>query len=69
MWTKVSCILYSSAKWKVVPADLRSELLEGGGKDDGEFWMTYEDMNKYFTDFEICSVSMDELYEDDNGTL
>ena len=29
--------------------------------------MSYDDMRKHFTDLEICSVSVDQLYEDDNG--
>lgn len=29
--------------------------------------MSFDDMRKHFTDFEICSVSVDELYEDDSG--
>lgn len=35
--------------------------------EDGEFWMSYDDMKKHFTDFEVCSVSVDELYEDDGS--
>ena len=38
-----------------------------GAKEDGEFWMTYEDMCKHYTDFEMCSVSIDQMYEDENS--
>lgn len=46
---------------------MRKECLEEGAKDDGEFWMDIEDMKKHYTHFEVCSVSMDELHEDDSG--
>lgn len=29
--------------------------------------MSYDDFLKHFTDFEICSVSVDKMYEDDSG--
>ena len=35
--------------------------------EDGEFWMSFEDMIKHYTDLEICSISVDALYEDDGG--
>lgn len=35
--------------------------------DDGEFWMSFDDMKKNFTSFEICNVTVDQLYEDENG--
>lgn len=58
-------MFYRSAKWKNVPEKTRSELLTKD--EDGEFWMSFEDVKKHFTDFEVCSVSVDELYEDDSG--
>ena len=48
---------------------MRKECLEEGVKDDGEFWMDIEDMKKHYTHFEVCSVSVDELHEDDSGEL
>lgn len=65
MWS----IFLSSSTWKHVSSNKRKELLEGdhGKQDDGEFWMSFEDLKKHFTDFEVCSVSVNELYEDDNG--
>ena len=61
--------LHSSPIWKNVPAARRQELLEGDdqGKEDGEFWMSYDDFLKNFTDFEICSLSLDQMLEDDAG--
>ena len=29
--------------------------------------MSYDDFKKHFTDFEMCSVSIDDLYEDDKS--
>ena len=29
--------------------------------------MSFQDFKKHFTDFEVCNVSVDQLYEDDNG--
>ncbi len=58
--------MYSSSKWKLISSSRRKEL-NPETKDDGEFWMSYDDMTKHFTDMEICSVSMDKLYEDDSG--
>ena len=55
--------------WKQLPANQRRELLEGGdkGKEDGEFWMSYDDFRKHYTDFEICNICMEQLYEDEAG--
>ena len=57
----------SSPKWKLIPDAQRKKLQEEGAKEDGEFWMSYEDFCQHFTDFEMCSVTIDQLYEDDNG--
>ena len=29
--------------------------------------MSFDDFKKHFTDFEMCSVSIDDLYEDENS--
>ena len=62
-------LMHSSTTWKSISASDRGRLLEGedAGKEDGEFWMSYEDFKKHFTDFEICSLSVDSMYEDDAG--
>lgn len=59
----------SSSLWKQLPTNQRRELLEGGdkGKEDGEFWMSYDDFRKHYTDFEICNICMEQLYEDEAG--
>ena len=65
-------ILYycSSPTWRQVSADKRHELQEGDGpKEDGEFWMSYEDFVKHFTDLEMCSVSIGQMQEDEKGKL
>ena len=69
MHTHAHTCTYSSPTWKQVPAAKRKELLEGGdsGREDGEFWMSFSDIKKHFTDFEITNVSIDNLYEDEAG--
>ena len=49
-----------------MPEDKRREL-DQSKKEDGEFWMSFEDFCKHFTDFEVCNMTVDTLYEDDNG--
>ena len=56
----------SSDKWKTIPTAERSTL-EAKKSEDGEFWMSFDDFKKHFTDIEMCSVSIDHLYEDDSG--
>ena len=60
----------SSKLWQHISASERKALQEGEGtfKEDGEFWMSFDDFKKHFTDFEICNVSVAMLYEDDSGT-
>ena len=60
-------VYYSSPTWKKLPAAKHRELQEDGVKEDGEFWMSYEDFIKHFTDFEMCSVNIDQLYEDEKS--
>jgi Ca2+-binding EF-hand superfamily protein len=54
--------------WQHISASERQALQEGEGtfKEDGEFWMSFDDFKKHFTDFEICNVSVAMLYEDDS---
>ena len=61
--------VYSSPTWKNIPAARRKELLEGDdtAREDGEFYMSFQDFKKHFTDFEVCNISVDQLYEDENG--
>ena len=58
---------HSSRTWSTISQDERNKLQGDGAKEDGEFWMSFEDMCKHYTDFEMCSVSIDQMYEDDNG--
>ncbi len=41
--------------------------MDQNAKDDGEFWMSFDDFRKHFTDFEMCNVTIDALYEDENS--
>lgn len=59
-------MVISSKTWNLLSADERNRLLDTQA-DDGQFWMSYDDLCKHFTDFEICSVTIDELYEDEKG--
>ena len=61
-----SSLSSSSRTWQQVSAKDRKEL-NSDSKDDGEFFMSYEDFIKNFSDFEILSVSVDELYENESG--
>ncbi|XP_064392675.1 calpain-9-like [Halichondria panicea] len=54
-----------SSTWKNVPEEKRRQL-DQNNKDDGEFWISFDDFRKHFTDFEVCNVTIDALYEDEN---
>lgn len=64
-----SLLATSSKTWQQISASERQALQEGEGtfKEDGEFWMSFDDFTKHYTDFEICNVSVAMLYEDDSG--
>ncbi|XP_039993614.1 calpain-1 catalytic subunit-like isoform X2 [Xiphias gladius] len=48
-----------SSLWKTVSAEDREMCLSVG--DDGEFWMTMEDLCKFYIDLDICCMSPDFL--------
>ncbi|XP_043786434.1 calpain-A isoform X1 [Apis laboriosa] len=53
-----------SPEWRFIPDHEKEEL--GLTFDmDGEFWMSYHDFIKYFTQLEICNLNPDSLSEDD----
>ena len=62
----MNTLFFSSATWKHISLDERQKLT-ANKSEDGEFWMSFDDFKKHFTDLEMCSVSIDELYEDEAG--
>lgn len=50
---------FSSDTWDLVPEDIRHQLLRV--KDDGEFWMAYEDFVTCYTLLEFCHPNPDSL--------
>ncbi|KAJ8678899.1 hypothetical protein QAD02_014686 [Eretmocerus hayati] len=53
-----------SPEWRFIPDHEKEEL--GLTFDvDGEFWMSFQDFKKYFTNLEICNLNPDSLTEDD----
>lgn len=57
-------MLNRSPEWRFIPDHEKEEL--GLTFDmDGEFWMSYHDFIKYFTQLEICNLNPDSLSEDD----
>ncbi|XP_033222734.1 calpain-B-like [Belonocnema kinseyi] len=53
-----------SPEWRFIP-DHEKEELGLNFDSDGEFWMSFHDFKKYFTQLEICNLSPDSLSEDD----
>ena len=63
------CVCISSKTWQQISASENQRLTAGENalKEDGEFWMSFVDFTKHFTDFEMCNISVDVLYEDESG--
>ncbi len=59
-------IIYSSDIWKRISAAERQQLTENQS-EDGEFFMSFDDFKKNYTDIEMCSVSIDQLYDDESS--
>lgn len=51
-------ILYHrrSPEWKSIP-DKEKDRIHFKCKDDGEFWMTFNDWKRYYTKYEICYLN------------
>ncbi|XP_075933242.1 calpain-2 catalytic subunit-like [Anarhichas minor] len=54
-----------SSEWSHVSEDEKSKLYHVA--DNGEFWMSYSDFIKQFSNLEICNLSPDTLMSDDVG--
>ncbi|XP_031733000.1 calpain-2 catalytic subunit-like [Anarrhichthys ocellatus] len=54
-----------SSEWRHVSEDEKSKLYHVA--DNGEFWMSYSDFIKQFSNLEICNLSPDTLMSDDVG--
>jgi len=55
-----SCPPYRSPEWRFIPDHEKEEL--GLTFDmDGEFWMSFHDFTRYFTQLEICNLNPDSL--------
>ena len=51
---------FRSPEWQFIP-DEEKENLGLTFEADGEFWMSYKDFSKYWTELEICNLSPDSL--------
>ncbi|XP_035862270.1 calpain-2 catalytic subunit-like [Sander lucioperca] len=54
-----------SSEWNNVSKDEKSKLNHAA--DDGEFWMSYSDFIKQFTQLQICNLTPDSLKSDEVG--
>uniref|UniRef100_A0A4W3HRT3 Calpain 9 n=1 Tax=Callorhinchus milii TaxID=7868 RepID=A0A4W3HRT3_CALMI len=53
----------NSAEWKMIDTS-EHRTLNMVSKDDGEFWMAFEDFCKHFGKLEVCNLTPDSLYGD-----
>lgn len=56
--------LVRSPEWRFIPDHEKEELGLTFDKD-GEFWMSFTDFKRYFTNLEICNLNPDSLTEDE----
>ena len=57
------CAFDRSPEWRLIPEHEKQEL----GlvfDDDGEFWMSYQDFLKHFTQLEMCNLSPDSMEDE-----
>lgn len=56
--------IFRSPEWRFI-AEHDKEELGLTFDDDGEFWMSFKDFQKYFDRLEICNLSPDSLTDED----
>lgn len=62
-FTPLSCV-DRSPEWRFIP-DHEKEKLGLVFDVDGEFWMSFHDFTRHFTQLEICNLNPDSLTTDD----